>query len=149
MANVAILRRRHVVRILHQVSTGIARQRQESTDVATFAAVADGIGEVKVDVRHKFWRRRKITRIGRKAVVAYITLSQGRNMADFLAYGTDSNMVGIAAVAGFAIVIDTAVREAGCQSESRIGVIVADETVLHRRQMGRQRLPAGDVTVVA
>jgi len=41
VANVTILCRRHVVRILHQVGTGIARQRQEKTHVAAFTAVGN------------------------------------------------------------------------------------------------------------
>ena len=133
MADIAILCRRHVVPILDQISAGIAWQRQESTDMAAFAAVGDGI----VNVRQKSYRRRKIARIGRIGGVAINTLSQGRNMSGFLAYGPDRLIVRIAAMAGFTIAIDTTVREAGRRHEGRIRVVVARETILLRGQMGR------------
>lgn len=41
MANSAILRRRHVAGILDQHGAGIARQRQEASDMTAFAALAD------------------------------------------------------------------------------------------------------------
>jgi len=122
-----------VVRILDQFGAGIARQRQELTGMAAFAAVGDGI----VNVRQKSYRRRKIARIGRRIVMAHNAFIQGRNMVGFLAYRADRDVVGIAAMAGFTIGVDTTVREAGCQLEGRVSVVVARETILLRGQMGR------------
>ncbi len=133
MADIAILCSWHVFRILDQLSAGIAWQRQESTGMAAFAAVGDGI----VNVRQKSYRRRKIARIGCIGCVAVNTLSQGRNMIGFLAYGPDRHIVRIAAMAGFTIAVDTTVREGGRQLEGRIRVVVAGETILLRGQMGR------------
>ena len=47
MANVTILDRRHVVRILDQFSAGVAWQRQELTGMAALTAVGDGIVNVR------------------------------------------------------------------------------------------------------
>ncbi len=51
VANVAILRRRHVVRILHQIGAGIARQRQEKAHVTAFAAVGNRQMDIIPEVR--------------------------------------------------------------------------------------------------
>ena len=99
MAIIAILCGWHVVRILDQFSGSIARQRQKTTDMAAFAAVGNGAGSIKVNIRHKIWCRPKIACIGRISVVAHITIIQGRNMIDFLAYGPDRHKVAIAAMA--------------------------------------------------
>jgi len=95
MADIAILCSWHVVRILDQISAWIARQWQELTGMAAFAAVGDGI----VNVRQKSYRRRKIARVGCIGGVAHNTLSQRRNMSGFLAYGPDRYIVRIAAMA--------------------------------------------------
>ena len=130
MADIAILCSWHVVRILDQFGAGIARQRQELTGMAAFAAVGDGI----VNVRQKSYRRRKIARIGRIGGMAINTLSQGRNMIGFLGYGPDRNIVGIAAVAGFAVVVDAIVEKVGriLERQIRIRIVVALETVVIR-----------------
>ena len=95
MANVTILGRRHMVRILDQFSAGVAWQRQELTGMAAFAAVGDGV----VNIRQKSYRWRKIARVGCIGGVAHNTLSQCRNMSGFLAYGPDRYIVRIAAMA--------------------------------------------------
>ena len=73
---------------------------------------------------------------------------QRRNMIGFLGYGPDRYIVGIAAVAGFTISVDTTVREAGRRCEGRVGIIVALETVLRRGQMRECGLAGGNVAVV-
>ena len=50
MADIAILRCRHVVRILHQVGTGITGERQEKAYMAAFAAV----GDTSMNIGQKF-----------------------------------------------------------------------------------------------
>lgn len=74
-----------MVNILDQASARVAWQRQESSDMATFAAVGDS----KVNIIPKVCRRRKIARIGGSGVMAHNAFSQGRNMVGFLAYGSD------------------------------------------------------------
>ena len=58
-------------------------------------------------------------------------------MVGLLAYSPDRNIVGITAMAGFTIVTDTTVREAGCRLEGQVRVVVARETILLRGQMCR------------
>lgn len=70
-------------------------------------------------------------------------------MIGLLGDGPDRDVVRIAAVAGFTIVADSAVREDGRRCEGRIGEIVARETVLCRRQVRGRRLAGGDVAIVA
>ena len=116
--------------ILDQVSAGIAWQRQEASDMAAFAAVANR----KVNIIPKVCRRRKIARIGRRIVMAHNAFIQGRNMVGFLGYGPDRNIVGIAAVAGFAVVFDAIVEKVGriLERQIHIWIIVALETVVIR-----------------
>jgi len=130
VANTAVLRRRHVVKILDQFGAGIARQRQEASYMAAFTAVADG----KVNIIPKMCRRRKITRIGGGGVVAHNAVIKGRNMVGFLAYGPDRNIFRVAAVAGLTIGVDTVVVKVGCILECHIYVriIVALKTVVIR-----------------
>ena len=115
MANVTILGRRHMVHILDQFGASVAWQRQELTGMAAFAAVGDGI----VNVRQKSYRWRKIARIGRRLVMAHNAFIQCRNMVGFLAYGPDRNIVGITTVAGFTVAVDTATAmgKVGCIRE--------------------------------
>jgi hypothetical protein len=132
MANTAILCRRYVIRIFDQLGARSARRRQESSDVAAFAAGGNG----KVNITPKECRRRKITWIGRTGVVAHNAFIQGRNMIGFLAYGPDRNIVGIATVAGFAVAVDIAIAmgKVGCFLERQIDIriVVALEAVVIR-----------------
>lgn len=147
VASVAILCRRYVVGILHQIGAGNTRQRQEKTHVAAFATV----GNSQVNIIPEVCGRREIARVGGAGVVAHNALAEGRNMVGFLAYGPNRNIAGIATVAGFAVTVNAIVEKVGCilERQIRIRVIVARETVLRRRQMSRCLLAGGDSSVMA
>ena len=69
-------------------------------------------------------------------------------MIELLADGADGDIVRIAVVAGFTVAGDVIVKEVRCQVERHIGVVVAIETVLRRRQVV-DGLAGADVAVVA
>lgn len=110
MADIAILCRRHVVRILDQVGAGITRQRQEKAYMTAFAAV----GYCEVNIIPEVRRRRKVARTRSAGVVAHNALIQCRDMIGFLGYGPDRHIVRIAAVAGFAVAVNAIVEKVGC-----------------------------------
>lgn len=66
-------------------------------------------------------------------------LIEGRDMVGLFTNGPDRDIAGIAAVAGFAIAINSIVKEVGCilERQIRIRIIVAREAVLGCRQMSR------------
>lgn len=129
-----------MVCILDQLRSRIAGQGQELAGMTAFAA----IGNAVVDIAQKPCWRCKTT--GISVHVALGTNPQCRDMINFLAYGTDRNVIRITIVAALTLGSDIGVKECLCRLEWFTGG-VANDAVLGRRDMFC-RFSGADVTVV-